>query len=125
MSQSSKILIAFLVVSYLAMVAFLSYRYPDQENLMLQGAFGLVLIGVAIIGIKISMKNGKSRGVGRAFKVLFASLALVFAVWMGGSVLTLPVVGYRGFELLGRGWFGVFWLAGAVLVAPFVSKRLS
>lgn len=107
------------------MVAFLSYQYPEQVNILMQATFGIVLIGAAVLGVLLSKGSSKKKGMFRAFKVLFASYALAFAAWMLGSVLLLPLLGYKGFELVGTPIFVYLLLGLTLLVSPFVARKLA
>ena len=107
------------------MIAFLSYQYPEQVNVLMQATFGIVLVGVAVIGVLASKGSTKKKGIIRAFKVLFASYALAFASWMLGSVLLLPIVGHKGFQLLDKPIFIYLLLGLALVISPFISKRLA
>ena len=125
MNKRNLILIGALAISYLLMVAFLSYQYPEQVTVLMQATFGIVLIGAAVIGIFLGKGASKRKGIFRAFKVLLASYAIAFAVWMLGSVLLLPLLGYKGFELVGKPMF-IYLLLGLTLVlSPFVARKLA
>ena len=50
MTKRNLIFIGALTISYLLMVAFLSYQYPEQVNNLIPVTFGIVLVGVAAIG---------------------------------------------------------------------------
>jgi membrane-bound metal-dependent hydrolase YbcI (DUF457 family) len=65
------------------------------------------------------------RGLPRSLWVLFASFATAFALAMLGSVLALPWLGYKGFDLL-LGGEGNWWIvpALAAIAYPYVSRRL-
>jgi len=125
MNTRNLIFIGALTISYLLMVAFLSYQYPDQVNVLMQATFGIVLIGAAVIGMLLSKGSSKKKGIFRALKVLFGSYALAFAAWMLGSVLFLPFLGYKGFELVGTPMFMYLLLGLTVLVSPFVARKLA
>lgn len=125
MDKRNLIFIGALAISYLLMVAFLSYQYPEQVNILMQATFGIVLIGAAVLGVLLSKGSSKKKGMFRAFKVLFASYALAFAAWMLGSVLLLPLLGYKGFELVGTPIFVYLLLGLTLLVSPFVARKLA
>ena len=125
MNKRNLIFIGALAISYLFMVAFLSYQYPEQVNILMQATFGIVMVGVAVIGVLLSKGPSKKKGVFRAFKILFASYALAFATWMLASVLLLPIFGFEGFMLVEKFWFGYLLLGMTLLAAPFVAKRLA
>ncbi len=125
MNKRNLIFIGALAISYLLMIAFLSYQYPEQVNVLMQVTFGIVLVGVAVIGVLASKGSRKKKGIIRAFKVLFASYALAFASWMLGSVLLLPIVGHKGFQLLDKPIFIYLLLGLALVISPFISKRLA
>lgn len=91
----------------------------------MQATFGIVLIGAAVLGVLLSKGSSKKKGMFRAFKVLFASYALAFAAWMLGSVLLLPLLGYKGFELVGTPIFVYLLLGLTLLVSPFVARKLA
>ena len=125
MTKRNLILVGVLAFSYLLMTAYLSYRYPEQSDLLFQIAFGVVLIGAAIIGLKVSKGSSAKKGIFRALKILFASYALAFAAWMLGSALLLPLFGYAGFELLKKPIFMYILLGLTLAVSPVVAKRLA
>ena len=125
MNKRNLIFIGALAISYLMMVAYLSYHYPEQVNILMQATFGIILVGAAVIGILISKGSSKKKGIFRVFKVLFASYALAFAMWMLGSVLLLPLLGYKGFESVGTPIFTYLLLGLMILVSPFVARKLS
>lgn len=125
MNKRKLILIGALGISYLLMVAFLSYQYPDQVSVLQQATFGVVLVGVAILGLLHSKGQSKKKGVFRAFKVLFASYALALGIWILGSVLLLPLLGYKSFDLVGTSMFMYLLLGLSLLVSPFVARKLS
>lgn len=91
----------------------------------MQATFSIVLVGAAVIGALLSKGSSRKNGVFRAFKVLFASYALAFATWMLGSVLLLPLFGYKGFELVGTPMFIYLLLGLSLLVSPFVARKLA
>lgn len=125
MNKRNLIFVGALTISYLLMVAFLSYQYPEQVNVLMQATFGVILVGVAVIGVLFSKGSSRKKGVFRALKVLFASYALAFATWMLGSVLLLPLFGYKGFELVGTPMFIYLLLGLSLLVSPFVARKLA
>ena len=125
MNKRNLIFIGALAISYLLMVAFLSYQYPEQVNVLLQSTFGIALVGAAVIGVLLSKGTSKKKGIYRAFKVLFASYALAFAAWMLGSVLLLPLLGHKGFELVGTPMFLYLLLGLTLLLSPFVARKLA
>jgi predicted MFS family arabinose efflux permease len=123
-SKRNIIFISALIFSYIGMVLYLSYRYPEQSDPIIHVLFGIAFIGAAVIGVFISRKFEKTKGTLRIIKVLFASYAVAFATWMLGSVLLLPLVGYAGFELLAEPIFGILLLGGALLLTPIVAWKL-
>ena len=125
MTKRNLILIGILGASYLLMVAYLTYLYPDQVDFMFQITFGFILVGTAFIGLKLSKGSSKKKGIFRAFKVLFASYAVAFASWMFFSVLLLPIIGYEGFMFLKSPLFIYILLGLTILVSPLIAKKLS
>ena len=125
MTKRNILLIGVLAFSYLAMVAYLTYRYPEQGSVLSQLTFGIVLVGAAVIGLLLKRGKKRGRGVLRALKVLAASYAIAFAVWMLCSVILHPLIGYEGFLLVGQPIL-FYVLAGvALLVSPLIAKRLA
>ena len=125
MTSRNMILVGALAFSYILMVVYLSDQYPDHGHMFHPITFGIALVGIAIVGLKLGRRGRKHPGIFRVLKVLLASGAVAFAVWMLGSVLLLPVVGYEGFLFVGRPLF--FYVLGgvALLVSPLVAKRLA
>ena len=62
MNKRNLIFIGALAISYLFMVAFLSYQYPEQVNILMQATFGIVMVGVAVIGVLLSKGPSKKKG---------------------------------------------------------------
>ena len=124
MTKRNLILIFILAISYIGMATYLSFSYPEQRNVLFQSTFGIVLIGAAIIGTHLDRGVRKKKGIIRWLKIFFASYAMVFAVWLLGSVLLLPVVGYKSFFLLENPAFPYIMLAAMILALPIIAKKL-
>ena len=107
------------------MITFLAFKYPEQIDVLLYSAFGIVLIGIAIIGVLLSKDSNSKKGNFRFIKILFACFTLAFAIWMLGSVLLLPFIGHKGFELIGTSTFKYLWLGMSLLLSPFVARKLT
>jgi amino acid transporter len=86
------------------------------------GLFGLLLVLVAILSLR--KERAGALGLSRWLKYAFGSFALAFALWMLGSVILLPFVGYAGFELMDRHWFGVAFVGLALLLFPITRRYL-
>ncbi len=125
MNKRNLIFIAALAVSYLLMISFLNFKYPEQVNVLLYSTFGIVLMGIAIIGVLLSKGSNKKNGNFRVFKIILACFTLAFAIWMLGSVLLLPFIGHKGFELIGTPIFKYLLLGMSLLLSPFVAKKLA
>ena len=125
LSSRNKIFIIALGVSYLLMVAYLSYRYPEQSNLFVQLTFGLILVGAAIAGLLLGNRIGRVKGILRVIKILIASYAISFASWLLLSTLMLPIVGYKGFMLVESHIFGYILLCVTLALLPIVSRKMS
>jgi len=125
MTKRNLVLIGSLALAYIIMAAYLTYRYPEQGNILGQIAFGALLVGSATIGARLSDRGARSKGIIRALKILFASWAFSFAAWMGISVLLLPFIGFEGFELIQNQWFIFVLLGGALVASPLVASKLT
>ncbi len=125
MTKRNFILTSVLGISYLVVMGLIFYQFHGQVNLFTLIVFGIVLFGVAILCIRINHGGSSNKGISRILKVLFASYAIAFALWMLGSVLMLPVIGYSGFLYLENSFFSLILLCGALLVSPLVARKLA
>jgi hypothetical protein len=117
MAKRTYVLILALAISFAGMVAFISWQYnTSMRELGGYILFGVLLVAIAFVSIVRPnlIPTGAVRG--RWPRQVFGAFALAFASWMLGSVLLLPVIGFAGFELVERPWFGVglFILAAAL-----------
>ena len=126
MARSHKILIAILVFSSIAMTWFIASNYHTQpSDIALYFAFGVVIIATAIFGLRRKRPEPSSRPVvWRWTKYVVAAYALAGATWMLVSVVALPFVGYRGFLLLEKPWFGAGLLSLTLLLLPITRRYL-
>jgi hypothetical protein len=88
------------------------------------GLFGVFLIVIAFI----SLQKGSPLGLAALphwLKYVYGSFAMAFAIWMLGSVILLPFVGYAGFELLQKPWSGVGFLLLALVLLPITRRYMS
>jgi hypothetical protein len=123
MAKRTYVLISALAISFAGMVAFISWQYntPMRE---LGGyiLFGVLLVAIAFVSIVRPnlIPSGAVRG--RWPRQVFGAFALAFASWMLGSVLLLPVIGFAGFELVERPWFGVGLIILAAALFPLTRR---
>ena len=123
MAPRHYILIGVLALGFIAMAWFVASDNGIPWTQMVgYGLSGVLLVMVAIISLR--KEKAGALGISGWLKCVFGSYALAFATWMLGSVILLPVVGYAGFELLDRPWFGVALLLLAVLFFPFVRRYM-
>ncbi|MCW5658421.1 MAG: hypothetical protein KIT60_12015 [Burkholderiaceae bacterium] len=119
-------LLAVLALGFALFVAFAA----TSEHWSLGDVVGLAAVGIVFVvfAFVLLATRGRQpvdghRGMPRWYWVLFASFAAAFALSMLLSVLAMPFVGYRGFDL----FFGSerwLLLVLAAAVYPFVRKRL-
>lgn len=124
MNTRSIFLIGALALSYIGMVLYLSNSYPEQTDPVLFISFGVLLIGAATLSAFISTKPRGAKGLFRGIKVLLASYAITFGIWMLGSIITLPFSGYSSFELVSKPYFGLAFIICTFLLIPLVAKKL-
>jgi len=123
MARRHYILIGLLALGCIAMAFFVA----SNNDVLLRdmagyGLFGVLLVVIAIVSLR---KEGSgSLGVPRWLKQVFGAYALAFAVWMLGSVILLPLVGYAGFELIDRPWFGIGLVLLGLLLFPITRRYM-
>jgi branched-subunit amino acid permease len=123
MSRRQYILLGIMALGFVAMAWFVAW----DNGIPMTQMVGYCLAGVLLVAVAvISLMKERTGALGLSgwIKVVFGSYALAFAIWMLGSVVLLPLVGYAGFEVLNRPWFGVALLALAVLVFPIVRRYM-
>jgi hypothetical protein len=122
MAKRSYVLISALAIAFAGMVWFMSRQYDtpmrDMGGYIL---FGVLLVTIALISIlRPNLIGSAVRG--RWPRQVLGAFALAFASWMLGSVVLLPVIGFAGFELMERPWFGVGFLILAAAFFPLTRR---
>ena len=112
-------------LAYLVVAAYLSYQSPEHRHIWVQATLGIVVLGAVIVGRNLAGYERKRSGIYRALKVLVASYAVAFSMWMLISLLLLPVVGYAGILFVGSPLYLYVLIGVALVVLPFVAKRLA
>ena len=128
MPLRQRVLLVILVVGLAAMVVSGSLS-PNSSfgDVAFAAIFSVFFFFIVFLTLK-SRGNETAeghRGLPRWLWVLFASYAAAFALAMFGAVLSLPWLGYRGFDFF-LGGESNEWvlLVLAAIVYPFVNRRL-
>lgn len=108
MNRRSYILIAVMAIAFVAMVWFITLRNEmPMGDIRRSVLFGILLVGIALISVRQGSWVGVWRlSTGGWAKYLLGSFALACASWALTSLLLLSLIGYAGFELLQKPWFG-------------------
>ena len=93
----------------------------NKEMLVPVILFGVILVAIAIIGLRVEKKVYKGKSIP---KIIFGSLALAFALMILIGVLALPFVGFEAFDAIMHNNAGIIWLVLAVIVSPITAKYM-
>ncbi len=127
MNKRGLVLLCLFIVAMVAAILFSQsqpeYSGTDRKSAIVFGAFYILIVVVSFIAF------GKSSTEGffflpRSVWAVFASFSVAFATLMLFSVLSMPWLGYKGFEFMFGEWSWLALPALAAVVYPVVRRRL-
>jgi hypothetical protein len=125
----SRVSVLLLLIVVVVVAVLLAHTQPENSA---SGRKFLIFFGASYIGIAVAafVALGKRPVHGlfflpRGVWVVVACWGIAFAALMLVSVLAMPWIGFKGFELMFGEWSWIAMVALAIVAYPIVRKRLS